>query len=116
MQVTKITEEDVPPLTLLKRSTDLGDTDIPSILTFQSTDQHKDVSPEDLSKQWHISVNQAMNMLCKTTQKFLHSTIFPLARRYYTDQVFTRKILQRQWATYMMDGRCKSLEGNEYTQ
>eukprot|EP00957_Ditylum_brightwellii_P139845 10655892-Ditylum_brightwellii.AAC.1 len=85
MQVTKVTEKDVPPSTLLKRSTDLGVTDIPSMPTFQSTDQHSDMSPEDLSKQWHISLNQAMKMLCKTTQKFLHSAILLLASRYHTD-------------------------------
>eukprot|EP00957_Ditylum_brightwellii_P047756 3627903-Ditylum_brightwellii.AAC.1 len=65
---------------MLKRSTDLGDTDIPR--TFQSTDRNTDVSPEDLSEQWHISVNQAMETLRKTTQKFLRSAILPLARRY----------------------------------
>eukprot|EP00957_Ditylum_brightwellii_P033782 2560023-Ditylum_brightwellii.AAC.1 len=54
-QGTKVTEEDVPPLTMLKRSTDLGDTDMPSMQTYQSTDWHTDVSPEDLSKQWHIN-------------------------------------------------------------
>eukprot|EP00957_Ditylum_brightwellii_P026083 1971950-Ditylum_brightwellii.AAC.1 len=85
MQVTKVTEEDVPPSTMLKRSMDLRDTDILSMPTFQSTDQHTDVSPEDLSKQWHISANQAMKMLHKTTQKFLRSAILPLARRYRTD-------------------------------
>eukprot|EP00957_Ditylum_brightwellii_P007511 568150-Ditylum_brightwellii.AAC.1 len=85
MQVTKVTEENVPPSPMLKRSTDLGDTDIPSMRTFQSADRHTDVSPEDLSKLWHISVNQAMKTLCKTTQKFMRSAILLLARRYHTD-------------------------------
>eukprot|EP00957_Ditylum_brightwellii_P075974 5774829-Ditylum_brightwellii.AAC.1 len=53
--VTKVTEDDAPPSPMLKRITDLGEMDIPSMQTFQSTDQHTDVSPEDLSKQWHIS-------------------------------------------------------------
>eukprot|EP00957_Ditylum_brightwellii_P185341 14112565-Ditylum_brightwellii.AAC.1 len=116
MQITKVTEEDVPPSPMLKRSTDLRETDILSMRTFQSTDRHTDVSPEDLSKQWHISVSQAMKMLCKTTQKFLRSAILLLARRYCTDRVFTRKTLQGQWATDTMDGRCKSLDGNKYAQ
>eukprot|EP00957_Ditylum_brightwellii_P132013 10065712-Ditylum_brightwellii.AAC.1 len=84
--------------------------------TFQSTDWHTDVSPEDLSKQWHISVNWAMKMLRKTTQKFLRSAILPLPRRYHMDQVFTRKTLQGQWAADTMDIRCKSLDGNKYAQ
>eukprot|EP00957_Ditylum_brightwellii_P113146 8628825-Ditylum_brightwellii.AAC.1 len=70
---------------MLKRSTDLGETDVPSMQTFQSTDWHRDVSPEDLSEKWHISVNQAMKMLHKTTQKFLRSAILLLARRYRMD-------------------------------
>eukprot|EP00957_Ditylum_brightwellii_P170784 12998758-Ditylum_brightwellii.AAC.1 len=85
MQVNKVTEEDVPPSPMLKRSMDLGEMNIPNVRTFQSTDRHTDVSPENLSKQWYISVNQATKTLRKTTQKYLRSAILPLARRYRLD-------------------------------
>eukprot|EP00957_Ditylum_brightwellii_P047059 3573687-Ditylum_brightwellii.AAC.1 len=85
MQVNKVTEENIPLSTLLKRNSNLGDISIPSMQTFQNTGQHTDMSPDDLSKQWYISVDQVMKALHKATQKFLHSAILLLARRYHID-------------------------------
>ena len=97
-------------------SIDTGQSDVPLLKTFQSSNRHSDVSPEELSERWGISVATAAKTLKKTTQKFLRSAILPLARRYRTDRVFTRKTLAGDWSTDTMDGRCKSLEGNRYAQ
>ena len=32
------------------------------------------------------------------------------------DRVFTRKTLSGDWSTDTMDGKCKSLDGNKYSQ
>ena len=45
-------------------------TDTPTIPTFQSSERHTDVSPEDLSKRWYISIAQAISTLKNTTQRF----------------------------------------------
>ena len=61
---------------------DSGTSDIPTIPTFQSSQRHTDVSPEDLSERWHISLPQALSTLKNTTQRFLRSATLPLSRRY----------------------------------
>ena len=82
----------------------------------QSKGRHTDVSAEDLSSRWYISVAQAAKTLKNTTQRFLHSAILPLSRRYRSDWMFRRKILAGDWATDTLDGHCVSLDGNRYAQ
>ena len=90
--------------------------DVPLINTFQSSARHTDVSPQELSERWGISIATATNTLKKTTQKFLRSAVLPLSRWYRADRVFSRKTLSGDWSTDTMDGRVKSLEGNKYAQ
>ena len=97
-------------------SIDTGSTDVPVLQTFQSSDRHTDVSPEQLSERWNISVSTAIKTLKKTTQKFLRSAVLPLSRRYRVDRVFSRKTLAGDWSTDTMDARSKSLDGNKYAQ
>ena len=106
------------PAKLLQRdpSIDPGKTDAQELYTFQSSARHTDVSPQQLSERWGVSLTTASKTLKKTTQKFLRSAILPLSRRYRTDRVFTRKTLSGDWSTDTMDGRCKSLDGNRYAQ
>ena len=59
-----------------------GQTNAPLPPTFQSSERHSDVSPESLSEKWCISLETAQKILYKTTQRFLHSAILPLGRRY----------------------------------
>ena len=113
MRVVKTNLEDH---SLEKPDIDPGKSDVPLVTTFQSSDRHSDVSPQHLSERWGIGLAQAAMTLKKTTQRFLRSAILPLARRYRTDRVFTRKTLAGVWATDTMDGRCKSLDGNRYAQ
>ena len=93
-----------------------GQSDVPIPSAFQSTDRHTDISPEDLSERWGISIPTAIKTLKKTTQKFLRSAVLPLSRRYRVDRVFSRKTLAGDWSTDTMDARCKSREGNKYAQ
>ena len=39
-----------------------------------------------------------------------------LSRQYKADRVFQAKRLTCMWSTYTMDGRVKSLDGNQYSQ
>ena len=84
--------------------------------TFVSKSRHTDVSAQDLSDRWLISVGKAVATLKKTTQRFTRSAILPLARRYRADRVFSRKTLSGVWSTDTMDGRIRSLDGNQYAQ
>ena len=70
-----------------------GKTDVPTPSTFQSKDRHSDVSAEQLSERWGISLKAARATLKKTTQRFLRSAVLPLTRRYRTDMMFDRKTL-----------------------
>ena len=103
-------------LELVKPSIDPGRSDVPARNAFESTDRHTDVTPQDLSERWGISISTAAKTLKKTTQKFLRSAVLPLSRRYRTDRVFSRKTLRGDWSTDTMDARSKSLEGNRYAQ
>ena len=84
--------------------------------TFQSINRHSDVSAQDISERWGISLAQAAKTLKATTQKFLRSATLPLSRRYRVDRMFHRKTLGGEWSTDTMDGRCKSLDGNNFAQ
>ena len=101
---------------VIKKKIDIGTDDVPERMTFQSKGRHTDVSPEDLSERWVISVRQATETLKRTTQKFIRSAILPLARRYRVDRMFERKTLSGSWSTDTMDGRIVSLDGNRYLQ
>ena len=95
---------------------DMGTSDVPTMQTFQSSERHSDVTPQDLSERWGISVAQATKTLKHTKQRFLRSATLPLSRRYRADRVFSRKTLRGDWSTDTMDGRCKSLAGNKFAQ
>jgi hypothetical protein len=76
-------------------SIDTGQSDMPSLKSFHSSSsRHSDVSPEELSDHWGISVATAAKKLEKKMQKYLRSAILLLARRYRMDRGFTRKMLQ----------------------
>ena len=104
------------PFNDLPENTDSGSADVPLPNTFSSSERHTDVTPQDLSSKWGISIPTAIKTLKKTTQTFLRSAILPLGRRYRTDRFFSRKTLRGKWSTDTLDGRCKSLEGNRYAQ
>ena len=110
----KMTLPQDQPLT--RQSVDPGKSDVPIPNSFTSSNRHSDVTPQDLSERWGISILAATKTLKKTTQQFLRSAVLPLARRYRTDRVFTRKTLLGDWSTDTMDGRCKTLDGNRYAQ
>ena len=114
----KVVKEPAPPSKVLLKPSKTISTDVDSkeLHTFESSERHTDVSPQDLSERWNISIQQATATLKKTTQRFIRSAVLPLARRYRADRMFKRKTLDGKWATDTMDGRCKSLDGNRYTQ
>ena len=112
----KIVNPDDPNISNKKPTADIESSDIPTIPTFQSSERHTDISPEDLSKRWHIYIPQAIHTLKNTTQKFIQSATLPLSCRYRADCMFERKTLSGKWSTDTIDGRCKSLMGNRYGQ
>ena len=65
--------------------------DIPVLPTFQSSNRYSDVSAQDISERWGISLPQAEKTLKATTQFFLRSATLPLSRRYRADRMFHRK-------------------------
>jgi len=98
----------------LPAGTDSGATYVQLPTTFSSSKRHSDITPQELSSKWGISIPTAIKTLKNTTQRFLRSAILPLDRRYRTDRLFSRKTLQVQWSTDTLDGRYKSLAGNRY--
>jgi hypothetical protein len=46
--------------------------------TFQSSGRHTNVTAQDLSERWCISLHQAAETLKKTTQRIIRSAILPL--------------------------------------
>ena len=79
-------------------------------------ERHTDVSPEDVSERWLISVQQAKDTLKIKTQNFFRSALLSLSRRYWADRMYHTKILRGQWANDTIDDRDKSLDGNRYAQ
>ena len=67
-----------------KPSIDPGKSYVPIMHTFKSSDRKSDVTAQDLSERWGISISTAANTLKKTTQKLLRSTALPLSTRYIT--------------------------------
>ena len=45
--------------------------DVPEIKTFQSKGRHSSISPEELSEQWQIGIEQARETLKRTTQRLV---------------------------------------------
>ena len=68
----------------VKRDTsiDHSKSDVTELNVFQSSDRHTDVTPQQLSQRWGISVETAVKTLRQTTQKFVRCAILPLSRRY----------------------------------
>ena len=91
----------------LTRSLDIGDTDMPIPSLFQSTNCHTNVSAEDLSERWFISLKQTKDTLKNTTQKFPRSALLPLSRRHRADRMLHLKKLTGYWATKKINGRTK---------
>ena len=89
----KVTIPAVPTQLARDESIDLGKTDVPILHGFQSLDRHLDVTPQDLSKRWDISLITATQTLKETTQWFLRSALLLLSREYRMDRVFSRKTL-----------------------
>ena len=79
-------------------------TDFKELRTFKSSSRHSNVSPEDLSERWFISISQAANTLKSTTINLLRSAVLPLSRRYRADRMFRRKLLDGQWSIDTLDG------------
>jgi hypothetical protein len=52
--VNKVKED-----TTMVKTLELSSTDLPLTSTFQSSDRHSDVSPEDISKRWFITIKTA---------------------------------------------------------
>ena len=67
-------------LELVKPSIDPGHSDVQMRNAFQSSTRHTDVTPEDLSERWGISILTAARTLKKTTQNVLRSAVLPLSR------------------------------------
>ena len=78
-------------------------TDVKDLRTFKSSSRHSDVSPEDLSERWFISISHATKTLKSTTQNLLRSAVLPLSRRYRADRMFRQKTLDGQWSTDTLD-------------
>jgi hypothetical protein len=74
------------------------------------------VSPEDLSEQWQIELEQWKETLKRTTHRVIRSAVMPLARWYCADRMFQTKRLAGKWASDMMGDRIKLLDRNRYAQ
>jgi hypothetical protein len=90
--------------------------DLPPIKTFQSKGRYSLVSPEDLSERWQIGLEQSKETLKRTTRRVIPLAVMPLVRRYCADRMFQTKRWAGKWASDTMDGRVKSLDGNQYAQ
>ena len=59
-----VTFADTP---LSQKTIDIGNTDLAMPNIFQSSNRHTDVSPEDVSERWFISIQQAKDTINRTT-------------------------------------------------
>ena len=69
-------------LELGKTRIDPGKSDVTITQTFQSSDRRLNVTAQNLSECWVISISTSANTLKKTTQKFLRIAVLLLSRRY----------------------------------
>ena len=90
--------------------------DVPTRRTFVSNERHLGVSAEELSDRWCIGLSQAQHPIKVTTQLATRSATLPLSRRYTADRVFETPLFRGQFYCDTMDGRCKLLDGNRYSQ
>ena len=75
------------------------------------------VSPEVLSKRWHISMDTAKDTLAATTQLNLRQPIHPITRRFQTDLSTLRYTrLEGRWYSDTIFSKTKSLSGNTCAQ
>ena len=94
----------------------LSEDEMNSPPTYISTERHSDISPEDLSERWQLSIAQAKLTLGATTQRLSRSAVMPIARRYRVDRMFGVRRLRCNISTDTMDARCESMHGNRYCQ
>ena len=87
------TEVKAPKFLVRNIQLDLDKSDVPDSNTFSISDQHSDVTPQDLIEIGVISLIIDSNTLQKTTQRFLCSAILPLDQRCRTDQLFVKNNL-----------------------
>ena len=83
---------------------------------FTSGKRHLNITPEDLSERWRISVKQAQLTLKATTTKFKRSTIMPITRRFCVDHFFQVRRLTCIVSCDTMDARLQSIHRNRYLQ
>ena len=87
MKVTILDPEVKTPKVLVRDDQlDSGKSDVPSSNTVSSSEGHSNVTPQDLIEIWGVSLSISSMPLQNTTQKFLCSSILPLARKYRTEQ------------------------------
>ena len=67
MKISSIKKTNLTESELSKKSLDVGDADLKLPNVFQSQNRHTDVSAEDLSERWFISLKTAQKTLKKTT-------------------------------------------------
>ena len=104
------------PVLVRNEDIDIGTSYVIDIKTLQSSEIHTDVTAYNLSEIRSIRLVQNTRTLKHTAQKFFSSTVIPLDSRYRMDIVSTIKKLQGKWSYESMNGRCKSLDGNQYYQ
>jgi hypothetical protein len=114
--INSVRVHEAPPVRKVSNVKTEDEEDIKKPPTFQSTKRHANVSAQDLSERWCISLRQAAETLKRTTQRLIRSAILPLGRRYRADRMFFRPQLKGDWFTDTMDGRVKSKDGNRYAQ
>ena len=92
------------------------ETNIFTSTTLQSSQRHSTVDASSISDRYGIIVAQAALTLKATTQKYVGSTLLPLARRYIFDCMFVQKNFNVRVYTDTMDVRVASIHGNRYGQ
>jgi hypothetical protein len=76
--IKSVKVKEAPPIS--KIASINTDDDVAPRPTFQSTKRHTDVSTQDLSERWCISLKQAADTLKRTMQRIIRSAILPLGR------------------------------------
>ena len=90
--------------------------DVPSARTFQSKERHLTITPSNLSERWYIGLGQATQTLKVTIQWLMCSAILPLAQQYCVAWMLIRQHICSTIYTDTMNGRYKSLDGNNHAQ
>jgi hypothetical protein len=75
--------------------------------------RHSEVTPTEIAKKFHCSLETAQRTLTMTTQKGIRTALHPLTKRYRVDHLFlNRRKLPGRWQTDVMFSKVKSLEGH----